>query len=57
MKKFCKEYLALQKNILFAPGKLSLYKGNYALKKFCKEYLTLQNPQKISYLRLEIICQ
>ena len=38
MKKFCKEYLALQnsKKYLFYAWKLSLNKGTYALKNFVK---------------------
>ena len=39
MKKFCKEYLALQsfkKEIFFCAWKLSLNRGNYALKSFVK---------------------
>ena len=36
MKKFCKEYLALQKKYLICAWKLSLSKGNYAIKSFVK---------------------
>ena len=48
MRKFCKEYIALQnskKNILFAPGNDHSIKVT-THKKFCKEYLALQNLKK-----------
>ena len=45
MKKFCREYSALQKNILFAPGNYHSIKVTMHQKVF-KEYLALQNPPK-----------
>ena len=45
MKKFCKEYLALHKNISFAPGNYHSIKVTTHQDVF-KEYLALQSPPK-----------
>ena len=61
MKKFCKEYLALQnskKNILFAPGYYHSKKVTMHLKVLYRIFSPAKSPPpKESYLRLEIITQ
>ena len=60
MKKFCKEYLALQnskKKKKNCAWKLSLNKSNYALKSFVKNIQLCKIKKKKNYLHLEIITQ